>query len=265
MKANIRSSYDSFRNLRENNVYYIDKTEMLEEYLVRRFDNVVLFTRPRRFGKTLTMTMFRDFLDIRQDSREIFKGLRIMDHPEVVEGFMNQYPVVFISLKEVFGNDFDHILANFRIVISEVCKSFDDLLESEKIDPADKDILLALRRQSADEANMEAVLSLLCRMLRAHYRKQVFVIVDEYYVPMSKALDTPYYDKVRGMIEHMLSYVCKTNDNVKAVMLSGCLYTVKNSTYTGVNNIIPYTILSPLYASYFGFTDADVKKLLADA
>ena len=102
-------------------------------------------------------------------------------------------------------------------------------------------------------------------MLCRHYGKPVFVIIDEYDVPMAKALGTPYYDQVRDMIEHMLSYVCKTNDNVRAVMLSGCLYTVKNSTYTGVNNIQPYTVLSPSYASAIGFTDEEVRKLLADA
>ena len=262
---NIRSSYDSFRDLRKNDSYYIDKTEILEEYLIRRFDKAVLFARPRRFGKTLTMTMFRDFLDIRQDSNDIFEGLKIMDYPDVVKNYMNQYPVVFLSLKEVFGEDFDNIYTNFRLVVSELCKNYYDLLESTKTGKPDKTILLALQDQSADEANTVAVLSLLCRMLHDHYNKQVFVIIDEYDVPMAKALDTPHYDKVRDMIEHMLSYVCKTNDNVKAVMLSGCLYTVKNSTYTGVNNIIPYTILSPIYASSIGFTDNDVKKLLDDA
>ena len=110
MKLNIRASYDSFRDLRENDAYYIDKTEMIDEYLIDRFDKAVLFARPRRFGKTLTMTMFRDFLDIRQDSRDIFSGLKIMDCPDVVSNYMNQYPVVFISLKEVFGPDFDAVL-----------------------------------------------------------------------------------------------------------------------------------------------------------
>ncbi len=264
MQINIRSSYDSFRDLRENHAYYIDKTEMLEEYLIRRFDKAVLFTRPRRFGKTLTMTMFRDFLDIRQDSRNIFNGLRIMDHPEVVKAYMNQYPVVFISLKDVSGESFEEIYSNFRLVISELCKTYDNLTDSTAADKADKAIFSALREQSANEANTVAALSLLCRMLKKHYNRQAFVIIDEYDVPMAKALGSPSYNKVREMIEHMLSFVCKTNDNVKAVMLSGCLYTVKNSVYTGVNNIIPYTVLSPIYASAIGFSDEDVKKLLAD-
>lgn len=265
MKMNIRASYDSFRDLRENDAYYIDKTAIIEEYLIDRFEKAVLFARPRRFGKTLTMTMFRDFLDIRQDSRDIFSGLKIMDSPDVVRNFMNQYPVVFLSLKEVFGTDYKTVTEQFKLVISELCKQYKDLETSDKVDKDDKSILAQMRQQEASSVNTIASLSLLSRMLYDHFGKQVFVIIDEYDVPMAKALGTPYYDRVRDMIEHMLSYVCKTNSNVKGVILSGCLYTVKNSTYTGVNNIIPYTILSPLYDSSIGFTDEDVKRLLSDA
>lgn len=265
MQVNIRSSFDSFRELRENNAYYVDKTEMIEEYLDRRFDKAVMFTRPRRFGKTMTMTMFRDFLDIRQDSRDIFSGLKVMECTDVVKNFMNCYPVIFISLKEVFGETYDSIFKNFQIVISELCMSYSELIGSDKVKEEDKIQCLKIRKQEAGEENSIAVLGLLARMLRDHYDKRAFVIVDEYDVPMAKAYGTPVYDKVRDMIEHMLSFVCKTNGNVKAVMLSGCLYTVKNSTYTGVNNIIPYTVLSPMFASSIGFTDEDVRSLLDDA
>ncbi len=261
----IRSSYDSFRALRESGGYYIDKTEMLEEYLERRFDRAVLFARPRRFGKTLTMTMFRDFLDIRQKSGEIFAGLKIMEKTAFVEKYMNQYPVVFISLKECFGKEYEDFLANVRVAVSEICKSFSELAVSEKVNEDDKLLLSALSQQTANEANTAASLSLLARMLFAHYGKPVFIMIDEYDVPMAKAIGRPYYEQVREFVERMLSFVCKTNDNVKAVMLSGCLFTVKNSTYTGVNNINAYTVLSPIYASSIGFTDADVRTLLADA
>ena len=265
MQINIRTAFDSFRALRESNAYYVDKTGILEEYLGRRFDKAILFARPRRFGKTLTMTMIRDFLDVRQDSKDIFEGLAVMDYPDIVNAYMNQYPVIFLSLKDIFGIDFKQIVGNFRIAVSELCKHFDELTESEKVDRDDKELFLSLKRQSADEVNTIAALSLLSRMLRMHYGKPVFIIIDEYDVPMAKALGTSYYDKVRDMIEHMLSYVCKTNDNVKAVILSGCLYTVKNSAYTGVNNIRPYTVLSSVYASAIGFTDKDVRKLLEEA
>ena len=261
----IRASYDSFRSLRENDAYYIDKSEIIEEYLVRRFDKAVLFTRPRGFGKTLTMTMLRDFLDIRQDSRRIFSGLKIMSYPDVVRDYINQYPVVFLSLKDVFGQTFDGVFQNLSIAISKLFEEYAFLLESPKISDVSKEFFMAIWKQKGNEANTIAAVDFLSRMLRDHYGKPAFVIIDEYDVPMAKALGTPYYDRVRDMIEHMLSYVCKTNDNVKAVVLSGCLYTVKNSTYTGVNNIQPYTVLSPIYASSIGFTDEDVKKLLDDA
>ena len=264
-KANIiQTSNDTFRGLREENSYYVDKTEMIYEYLNKKFEKAVLFARPRRFGKTLTMTMLRDFLDIRQDSKGIFEGLKIMSHSKTVEKHMNQYPVLFLSLKEVFGTDFNAIYGNLRFVIAELCKSLEYILQSDKVDEDDKIIFRELKQQNASEINTTAALNVLARMLRTHYQKPVFIIIDEYDVPMAKALNTPAYDQTRDMIEHMLSYVCKTNENVKAVILSGCFYTVKNSTYTGVNNIIPYTVLNPNYASYIGFTDDDVKQLLSD-
>lgn len=265
MSINVRASYDSFRELRENGSYYVDKTAFIQEYLMSRFEKAVLFARPRRFGKTLSMTMFRDFLDVRQDSRDIFSGLEIMDHPDTVASYMNRYPVVFLSLKEVFGEKFDAVFRIFQNVVSTLCKGYPDLFDSEAVDPADRTLLNRLRfRESGREDTIE-VLDLISRMLRMHYGRQVFVIIDEYDVPMAKAYGTPAYEQTRDLIEHMLSYVCKTNENVKAVMLSGCLFTVKNSTYTGVNNIIPYTVLSPLFVSSIGFTDEDVRALLADA
>ena len=265
MRLQIIETLDSFRQLRENHAYYVDKTQVLKEYLVDNFKTAVLFARPRRFGKTMTMTMIRDFLDIRQDSREIFEGLKIMEHQDVVERFMNRYPVVFISLKEVSGDTFDAVLENLRLTISNVCKEFGFLLESEYADANDKGVFSLLKAQEGNLANTVAALNLLTRMLHMHFRKPAFVLVDEYDVPMAKALDTPHYDQVRDMVEHMLSYVCKTNENVKAVLLSGCLYTVKNSTYTGVNNIVPYNVLSPVFASAIGFTDAEVRRILDDA
>ena len=260
----VRASCDDFRELRESGAYYVDKTEMIAQYLEQRFEKAVLFARPRRFGKTLTMTMFRDFLDVKRDSRAIFAGLKIMEFPDVVHSYMNQYPVVFISLKEVFGDSFEEVSQNLRIAISKMCKENVDLLDSENISEVEKQFFLKVWRQEAELPNTEQALDLLCTMMKCHYGKPAFVLIDEYDVPLAKALGREYYEKVQNMVEHILSYVCKTNEAVKAVLLSGCLYTVKNSAYTGVNNIISYTILSPLYASSIGFTDGDVRKLLAD-
>ena len=265
MAIKISASYDSFRELRESGSYYIDKTDFIEEYLLNKFDKAIAFTRPRRFGKTLTMTMLRDFLDIRQDSREIFKGLKIMDCSSAVADYMNKYPVIFLSLKEVYGHEYEQVYENLRLIIANCCKKINDIVKSDNLLESDKDLFRELEFQKADRSNTIASLDILSRVLHDRYGKPVFVIVDEYDVPMAKSLNTPAYDRVRDMIEHMLSFVCKTNDNVKGVILSGCLYTVKNSTYTGVNNIIPYSILSPNYAASIGFTDVEVKKLLEDA
>jgi hypothetical protein len=210
------------------------------------------------------MTMFRDFLDIRQDSKDIFSGLKIMDRKEVVDCYMNQYPVVFMSLKEIFGETFDEIFRNFQIAVANVCEGLTYLLKSDGVDDVQKAFFDALRRKEGRKEDTVQSLDLFCRILKQYYNKPVFVIIDEYDVPMAKALGTSEYDRVRDMIEHMLSYVCKTNENVKGIILSGCLYTVKNSTYTGVNNIIPYTVLSNNFASAIGFTDDNVRTLLDD-
>ena len=265
MRLTIDESCDSFRELRENGAYYVDKTLMLKHYLADDFKSVVLFARPHRFGKTLTMTMFRDFLDVRQSSRDIFAGLEIMEHPDVVDRFMNRYPVVFISLKEVSGSTFDTVLRRLSAQVSDLFGRHRDLLESDAISKERKELLLRFCAEAADQVHLEKSLDLLSQILAAHYHRPAFAIVDEYDAPMAKALGTPFYEQVSDMVEHMLSYVCKTNDSVRAVLLSGCLYTVRNSAYTGVNNIIPYTVLSANYATSIGFTDEDVRRLLDDA
>ena len=172
---------------------------------------------------------------------------------------------MFSSLKEVFGKSFEDVLQNLRIAVSEMCESYRFLLKSEATGEASKYFLDTLLRRKGKQPDTEQALELLCRMCREHFGKPAFVLIDEYDVPMAKALDAPYYDRVRDMVEHMLSYVCKTNGNVRGVLLSGCLYTVKNSTYTGVNNIVPYNILTANFASAIGFTDGEVQKILADA
>ena len=265
MSIRIHASYDSFRDLRRNQVYYIDKTEVIQEYLVNKFDKAILFARPRRFGKTLTMTMFRDFLDIRQDNRDIFKGLKILAYTDTVNEYMNRYPVIFLSLKELYGKSRSDVFRSFQITISRLFDEYSDLLQSSSVKDIHKDFFLSLQKKESNEADTLQAVDLLCRMLYDHYGKPSFILIDEYDVPIAKALGTDVYDYTRDLIEHMLSYVCKTNDTVKAVILSGCLFTVKNSTYTGLNNIIPYTVLSPNFASSIGFTEEDVKQLLADA
>ena len=214
---------------------------MLHLYLTKRFEKAVLFARPRRFGKTITVTMFRDFLDISKNNLGLFDGLKIMDHPDTVAACMNRYPAIFLSLKEVFREDFEAVLRNLKIALSTVFEENLFLLESDQVSMINKSLFYRILERKGKQADTEQGLGLLCRMLRQYYGVPAFVIIDEYDVPMAKTLGLSCYDRVRDMVEHMLSYVCKTNEDVKAVMLSGCLYTVKNITYTGVNNIVPYS------------------------
>ena len=157
----IQPSEDDFRTLRESGAYYVDKTEIIAEYLDLHFERAVMFARPRRFGKTLTMTMFRDFLDIRQDSREIFSGLKIMEHSDVVRKCMNQYPVIFLSLKGISGETFENVLQKMRVEISKVCEEHRYLMESPEVSPAWKAQFDRLINQAAAQANTEQALDLI--------------------------------------------------------------------------------------------------------
>lgn len=231
MGDNNQASYNSFRALREKHTYYADKTDMLHEYLSRKFEKAVLFARPHHFGKTLTVTMFRDFLDIRQKSVDLFNGLNIMEYPDTVKNFMNQYPVVFLSLKEMLGESFEAIFRNYQSIVSALSKKYGFLLESSKVNRFDKDLLVKLIQKESGLEDTIEVLDLLSRMLHAQYNRPVFVIIDDYDFPIAEALGTPAYEMVQNMISHMLSYICKTNDNVKAVILSGCMYSVTNTSH----------------------------------
>ncbi len=257
-----QDSFDCY--IKEKN-YYVDKTEIIYEYLEESFESKIMFTRPRRFGKTMIMTMFRDFLDNTQKSEELFKGLKIMEHKDLVNQYMNKYPVLFLSLKDVKGSSFEDIYDLFRNKVCEVYRDHAYLLSSEYLDDDDKEMFSELKKGEASKSTTILGVSFLCEMLKKHWDKQVFVIIDEYDVPMANAVGTPAYEDVLDMIQKMLSSVCKTNSNVKAVMISGCLYTIKNSSYTGLNNIRPKTILTNRYAMYFGFTDEEVKQILTAA
>ena len=261
----IDPSQDIFSLYRAKGNYYVDKTEMIYHYLVESFKSKIMFTRPRRFGKTMVMTMFADFLDIRKDSSEVFRGLKVMEHEEFVEKNMNKWPVVFLSLKEVRGMDYKETYESFRAAIARIFRYHSYLLDSTDLDEGDKRKFASLKEERESEAGTMDGLNFLCEMLFKHHGKTVFVIVDEYDVPMASAYGTKWYDSVRIMIEKMLSSVCKTNQYIESVMVSGCLYAIKNSAYTGLNNTQTYNVLSYDYADCFGFTEKEVEQLLAAA
>ncbi len=263
-RLKIDETCDSFRQIRNNGSYYVDKSYFLRDYFGAEQKKAIMLTRPRRFGKTVLMTMLRDFLDVRMDSRELFEGLQIMEHTDLVNKYMNKYPVVFMSLKEVYGETEEGVLEALREAIVKLMGSCRELLTAEDIYSDEKENYMELLRRKGNRDQLLQAPAFLCEMLSRHYGKPAYVLIDEYDVPMARTAGTEAYDPTRNMIEKMLSYVCKTNENVAGVVLTGCLYTVKNSTYTGVNNIRPYTVMTDTFSTAIGFTEAEVEKLLAD-
>ena len=261
----INPGNDDFETQIEKGYLYIDKTEMIYEFLEESFMSPVLFTRPRRFGKTMVMTMFRDFLDIKQNSENLFKGLNIMNHPETVKKHMNQYPVIFLSLKEIKGRNADEFLDDVKCLLANLFEEFGELRSSDKISDSERDAYINVCNQTINYANTKLALKLLATLLWKHYGKKPYVIVDEYDVPMANAYQKEHYNDVVELVQALLGNVGKTNKNVEALMMSGCLHTVKNSGYTGFNNIMAYTVTSYRYSNCFGFTEDETRLLLSKA
>ena len=259
-----------FDRLRENGSYYVDKTELLYE-LVHETDNTVtLFTRPRRFGKTLTMRMIESFFDVQRDSSALFAGLDITKHADFCVEWMNQYPVLFITLKDAEALTFKTAYAKLKNIIADVCKKHDYLERSEKVNPMDVEIFMRLQGNRADNQEIQNSLLTLSRMMAAHYGKPVILLIDEYDVPLAKANEEKeagerYYPQMLEVIRGILSTALKSNDYLKFAVVTGCLRIAKESIFTGVNNFKSYSVLDRDFSTYFGFTDSEVKELLTAA
>ena len=263
IKFNIGGEF--FRELREKNYYYADKTEILYELLEENFSKVTLFTRPRRFGKTLMLDMMNNFFNIEKDSKEIFDGLNISKHKESCDKYMNKYPVIFLSLKEVEGLDFESAYEKFASIISEFCISISDVVNNEKVNPNYRKIFRKLESKTAAFTELTRSLNTLMRILYTVYDKEVIVLIDEYDVPISKAYNkdkNDYYPKMVSLIREFLNSALKTNPYLKFGILTGCLRVSKESIFTGVNNFKTYSILDKRFSNYFGFVEAEVKDIL---
>ena len=253
-----------FSKLREKNCYYVDKTEILRE-IVESNDEVLLFTRPRRFGKTLMMSMIENFFNITKDSREMFEGLNIMNHPEFCDKHMNQYPVVFVSFKDAYGQNFEEAYNKFVDIISNACKEIAGIIDDKKIDPDNKKVFYALKSKTANTAEVENSLSTLMNILHSVYDKKVVLLVDEYDVPVAKAFDRDedvYYKHMLGLIGGVLSSALKDNKYLEFGVVTGCLRIAKQSIFTGVNNFSNYSITDDEFSTYFGFTENEVQDIL---
>ena len=253
---------DSFEKLRKENFYYVDKTELIAE-LMRNWGEVNLFTRPRRFGKTLNMSMLKSFFEIGGD-KSIFDGLAIRREEELCEAYMGKFPVVFISLKGVDGLTFEDAYERLRRIIFDEASRLQYLMESPRISETDRAPLKALLERKDDASDIAMSLKTLCALLEKHYGQKVILLIDEYDVPLDKAYAHGYYSRMIDLIRAMFSAALKTNDSLFFAVMTGCLRVSKESIFTGLNNLKVHSISDVKYDEYFGFTDMEVRKMLSE-
>ena len=253
---------DSFEKLRREDFYYVDKTGLIVD-LLADWGEVNLFTRPRRFGKTLNMSMLKAFFEIGGD-KGIFDGLKVTEDKALCEKYMGKYPVVFVSLKGVDGLTFEDAYGRLRILIRDEALRLAVLRESPALSEEEKRAYLRLVSEDAKLNDVVDSLRFLCAMLRKHYGQKPILLVDEYDVPLDKAYYHGYYEQMIDLIRAMFQAALKTNDSLFFAVLTGCLRVSKESIFTGLNNLIVHSISDMSFDEYFGFTDEEVKKMLMD-
>ena len=264
-KLNIPVGISDFREIRENGYYYIDKTFLIYELLKTPATKVTLITRPRRFGKTLGMSMLADFFDIRKESSSLFEGLDISEKTSICNEWLNQYPVIFLSLKDIDGLTFEDAYGQLVAQIADLYKEYTYLLECAEIDEDDKRIFLDLKAGKADKVQVSRSLSTLMKMLQIYYQKPVILLLDEYDVPVAKASNHGYYNEMLDVMKGIMSTALKDNQALRFAVITGCLKIAKESIFTGTNNFVSDTVRDSLYNEYFGFTQAEVDIILKDA
>ena len=261
---NIPVGVSDFEKIRENGFYYVDKSGLLEELLTKKTAEVTLITRPRRFGKTLGMSMLESFFDIRKDSRKLFEGLEITKQQDLCEKWMNQYPTVFVSFRQVDGLNFDSAYDMFTLVISDLYKRHLYLLNSDQISEYDKAIAKQLVLGDASVKDTKGSLLLLTRLLQQHYGKPVILLIDEYDVPVAKANSHGYYYEMLDVMKGLMQAL-KDNQSLLFAVITGCLKIAKESIFTGTNNFVSDTITDSRLSEYFGFVQDEVNQIVEDA
>ena len=264
-KIKLPVGIEDFKEIRQEEFYYIDKTKLLEQ-LLEKWGKVNLFTRPRRFGKTLNMSMLRYFFEIGTDE-SLFDGLYIKNNKKICDEYMGKFPVIFISLKNVEGLDFETALYRFVEIIGREAERFYFLLDSEKLTVNEKEryktlICLDNGRYSMDVNILASALRLLSELLYKHYGKKTIIIIDEYDVPLDKAFQNGYYREMVSLIRAMFGDALKTNDFLQFAILTGCLRVSKESIFIGLNNFKVLSIADTRFDEQFGFTDEEVQTLL---
>ena len=252
---------EDFKEIIEKDYYYVDKTAFISD-LIAGGSKVHLFTRPRRFGKTLNMSMLRYFFEIGTD-KSIFDGLKITENKTVCDAYMGRYPVVSVSLKGVNGTDFEEAYEQLRIVIRNEARRLAVLRDSSKLTGEEKNTYIKLTGDEARPSGIAESLQLLCTLLEKHYGRKAILLIDEYDVPLDKAYSNKYYPQMVNMIRAMFDAALKTNDGIDFAVLTGCLRVSKESIFTGFNNPKVHSISNERFDEYFGFTDEEVKQMLS--
>lgn len=262
IRYNIPIGISEFEKIRKNDYYYVDKTELIQALVKTEPAEITLFTRPRRFGKTLVMSMLASFFDIRRDSRDLFEGLKIAEDQKLCELWMNQWPVIFLSLKDAGGESFEDAYGLLQSIISQLYVEHAYLEKCAEIDESYKEIFARLKRRQGNKTDVQISLRILMRMMQIYYGKQVILLIDEYDVPMAKAGAKSYYNEMLDVIGTMTSQALKDNTSLKFSVITGCLRISKESIFTGTNNFVADTIADERFSSFFGFTDEEVRTLL---
>lgn len=244
----------------KENYYYVDKTRLIGE-LLRNGGMVNLFTRPRRFGKTLNMSMLEHFFSI-EGEENLFEGLEIAKDTKLCEAYRGKYPVIFLSLKGINAGSYDTAFRLTMETVKGAAKKAKFLEMSEKLDNHEKEDYRALLDKEMDEATLFLSLKTLSELLEKHYGEKVIVLIDEYDVPLAKAFENGYYDQMVFLIRNLLEQVLKTNNSLKFAVMTGCMRISKESIFTGLNNFTTFTITDVDFDKYFGFTDREVRELL---
>ncbi len=257
---NLPVGVESFEEMRREEFYFVDKTGLIKELLNNR-GKVNLFTRPRRFGKTLSMSMMKSFFEIGCDE-SLFEGLEISYETKLCEEYMGQFPVVSLSLKGVEAFDFQTACRMMARVINEEARRLQFLLESERLTDIDKEAYYGLLKKDMDIDTLSCSIREFTEVLHKHYGKRVIVLIDEYDVPLAKANEYGYYDEMVMLVRSLFGAALKTNDNLQFAVLTGCLRVAKESIFTGLNNFKVLSIMDAAYDEYFGFTDTEVREML---
>lgn len=251
---------ENFEEIRREDFYYVDKSHVIEQ-LLTQWGKVNLFTRPRRFGKSLNMSMLQSFFEIGKD-KTLFDRLRISDNQELCEKYQGKFPVVSVSLKGINGATYEEARRFLIKTINEEARRLSVLSDSTELDETDHELLTQLKKKEMTNDSLVYSIRELTELLEKHYGSKVIVLIDEYDVPLAKANENGYYDEMVLLIRNLFENALKTNSSLKFAVLTGCLRIAKESIFTGLNNFKAYSITDKSFDETFGFTDAEVKELL---